>query len=472
MKILHLISQAPDFTGSGKYIQAMIRCAKAKGHENFLVAGVQDRFVMDPELIPSHRCRFVRFKGEDLPYPLPGMSDAMPYENTIFSQMSCDALAAYESVFKTTIEEAVEVFQPDIIHSHHLWLVTVMACDVAPNIPIVTTCHGTCLRQYTLCPEIRPKVGGACRRICRVIALSEFQKREIEAVHDIASDQIDVIPGGYDDTIFFLPDVNPNWSPGNSANPGNPGSPGNSSSSENPGISWKDRAFGSGKGRAFREDAVETVDETKAKTSERRVEILYAGKLCRAKGVPWLLQALGRVDAHRYPWRLHLAGSGTGEEKARCLRLAEGLGSNVVVHGPLSHTDLGALMRQCHLFVLPSFFEGLPLVLMEALACGCRVLTTALPGTREVLGQKTETDPGHLVTLIELPPLETVDRPFDKDLPLLEEQLSAALEQLMTMIMEGRHVPDAKDFHQLTLPYSWEKIFHRVEGVYRKALLN
>ena len=466
MKILHLISQAPDFTGSGKYLQAMIRCAKAKGHDNFLVAGVQDRFVLDPELIPSDRCRFVYFKGEDLPYPLPGMSDAMPYENTIFSEMSCEALDAYEAVFRRTLLDAIHQFQPDIIHSHHLWLVTVLACDVAPWLPVVTTCHGTCLRQYTLCPDIRPKVGGACRRICRVIALSEFQKREIEAVHGISPDQIDVIPGGYDDTIFFLPDVNPNWNPGKSARPGYSANP------ENPGISWKGRAFGSGKGRTFREDTVEITDEAETKTSGRRIEILYAGKLCRAKGVPWLLQALRRIDTHRYSWRLHLAGSGTGEEKAHCLRLAEGLGSNVVVHGPLSHTDLGTLMRQCDLFVLPSFFEGLPLVLMEALACGCRVLTTALPGTREVLGQKTETYPDHLVTLIELPPLETVDRPFDKDLPLLEERLSGALEKLMAMIMAERHVPDAKDFHRLTLPYSWEKIFHRVEGVYRKALLS
>lgn len=43
MRILHLLSQRPDATGSGIYVQAMLREARAKGHQNFLVAGI------DPE---------------------------------------------------------------------------------------------------------------------------------------------------------------------------------------------------------------------------------------------------------------------------------------------------------------------------------------------------------------------------------------------------------------------------------------
>ncbi|MBF0233595.1 MAG: glycosyltransferase family 4 protein [Desulfamplus sp.] len=451
MKILHLISQAPDFTGSGKYIQAMIRCAAAKGHDNFLVAGVQDGFSMDSDLISLDRCRYVHFKGEDLPYPLPGMSDAMPYENTIFSQMSCVALAAYESVFKTTIEEAIEAFQPDIIHSHHLWLVTVLACDVAPHIPIVTTCHGTCLRQYTLCPEIRPKVSPSCQRIHRVIALSAHQKQEIEAIHGISTDQIDIIPGGYDDTLFFLPDKREN---DRSAGGSDHSMEGGQKSGVKPPVTLEYRQDGSGK--------------------KRVVEMIYAGKLCRAKGLPWLLQALARIDAQGvpFPWRLHLAGSGVGEEKKQCLSLAEVLGSNVVVHGPLSHTDLGNLMRQCDLFILPSFFEGLPLVLMEALACGCRVLTTALPGTREVLGHQEESDANRLVTLIDLPTMETIDKPFDNDLPMLERLLADTLKSLISLIATESDKPDPRLFSALAGPFSWEKIFEKIEWVYEKAFFH
>jgi len=40
LKVLHLISQRPDATGSGVYVQAMLRHAAQKGHCNHLVAGI------------------------------------------------------------------------------------------------------------------------------------------------------------------------------------------------------------------------------------------------------------------------------------------------------------------------------------------------------------------------------------------------------------------------------------------------
>ena len=114
------------------------------------------------------------------------------------------------------------------------------------------------------------------------------------------------------------------------------------------------------------------------------VQLVYAGKLSRAKGVPWLLRALGSLG--HLPWRLDLVGGGSGEERDEILELAAALGDRVQLWGPQSQEELARLMGQAHLVVLPSFFEGLPLVVLEALACGCRVVTTALPGVEEVLG--------------------------------------------------------------------------------------
>ena len=65
------------------------------------------------------------------------------------------------------------------------------------------------------------------------------------------------------------------------------------------------------------------------------------------------------------------------------------------------------LLRRCHLFILPSFYEGLPLVLLEALASGCRIITTDLSGCRELLDAA---DPD-LVEFVELPVLQEIDRP-------------------------------------------------------------
>ncbi|MBF0202256.1 MAG: glycosyltransferase family 4 protein [Desulfamplus sp.] len=436
MKILHLISQAPDFTGSGKYIQAMLRCASEKGHENYLVAGVQDQFSMDTALIPEKNCRFVRFKGEDIPYPLPGMSDAMPYESTRFSKMSREDIQAYEMTFKRAIIHGINDFLPDVIHSHHLWIVSGIACEVSPSIPVVTTCHGTCLRQYVLCPDIAPGIGPSCRKITRVIALSHHHQNEIEKLHAIPRERIDVIPGGFDDTLFY---------PGEKPLP----------------LPW-------GIQRIHGTNRTDHMDNTWE--SPGYVEILYAGKLCRAKGVPWLLNALKQVDTRHFPWRLHLAGRGSGEEEKHCLDLAKTLGHRVVVHGALSHKALGEIMRKSHIFVLPSFFEGLPLVVMEALACGCRVLTTALPGTREVLGQGNSDGWKDFVTLMDLPPLETIDKPFDKDIPLLEGSLAHHLHRLIGKVMDSPDF-DPKASWELTRPYAWKTIFDRIERVYMDAIL-
>ena len=137
----------------------------------------------------------------------------------------------------------------------------------------------------------------------------------------------------------------------------------------------------------------------------------------------------------------------------------------MTVHGVLSHRELGALMRRSDIFVLPSFFEGLPLVLLEALACGCSIITTDLPGARELFGQS----PPRMVRMVALPPLETVDRPFKADEPLLERRLADALREGVADVVACLE-PDMDYVRRVTEPYGWRGIFARVEEVYRSAL--
>lgn len=418
MKILHIISQAPDFTGSGKFIQQIILQARAKGHQNFLVAGVQPGCGIPGELISKERSVFVRFGGEDLDFPIPGMSDAMPYESTVFSRMTAAELSAYQLVFQEKIKQALERFRPEIIHSHHLWMVSALARELAPDLPMVTTCHGTCLRQHEFCPDISQTIKPSLQKINRIMALSNSQKREImdllwlpgdqtldqisDKTQDETLDRVPVMAGGYDHTLFQ-------------------------------------------KGN---------------KPMGPPVELVYAGKLCRAKGVPWLLKSLGKIE--EMPFRLHLAGSGTGVEKQTCLDLAQVLGAKVIYHGPLSHGDLARLMGRCHLFVLPSFFEGVPLVLMEALACGCRLLTTDLPGVRDLLSPAE----GRMIRFFNLPPLKNRDTPHEPDEPDLEERLAMTLKGVITEILDAPE-PDADLIDARSRPYTWDKVFARIESVYK-----
>jgi glycosyltransferase involved in cell wall biosynthesis len=239
----------------------------------------------------------------------------------------------------------------------------------------------------------------------RVIALTNDQKTEISRLYGIPSNKIVVIGGGYDESIFTR------------------------------------------------------VPKSAAGT----VHILYAGKFNRSKGLPWLLRSLAKIKNH--DWHLHMAGSGDGPEFKNCLDLAEELDRRVTNHGYVTHQRLSELMKMAHVQVLPSFFEGLPLVLFEGLASGCRIITTNLSGFKEIFGNANS----DTINLIQLPPLETIDRPYQKDETQLENELCKSI---LNMIAAVKKSPDFDD-HQaekIASNYTWSRVFERTLSVYNDAL--
>jgi glycosyltransferase involved in cell wall biosynthesis len=405
MKILHLISQHPESTGSGFYLQNIIRQATVAGHQNFLVAGVSGSRLPQLDCIKTLSCRFVHFDQGLLDYAIPGMSDVMPYPSSTFATLSPAQIDTYEQVFGEVIEHAVDYFSPDIIHSHHLWLVSAVARKLTPTIPMVTSCHSTDLRQFLQCPLLRDRVLPHCQKIDRVLALGGSQAGKIKQLYSISSQKIDIVGGGYDENLFTL----------------------------------------------------------QQKDKSPQVQVIYAGKLSFAKGVDVLLrtvQSLKGTGMH-----LHLAGSGTGEEEKYCLELAADAGAFVTVHGRISQQKLARLMGSCHVFVLPSFYEGLPLVLLEALASGCRILTTDLPGCLELLD---DADPD-LVEFIQLPVMKQIDRPKPEDLSIVEKRLREAINSMVARVLVSPS-PDPEKIQKITSKFGWESVFRKINLTYEQVL--
>ena len=113
--------------------------------------------------------------------------------------------------------------------------------------------------------------------------------------------------------------------------------------------------------------------------------ICYVGRISPEKGLIHLLRAYKHV-AIEYPQsRLWIAGNGPDEEAMRAEAVRLSLGRNVRFLGWIPHGLLPDLLAAVDVVVIPSLSEGLPRVLIEALAMSKPVIASAVGGIKEVL---------------------------------------------------------------------------------------
>lgn len=110
------------------------------------------------------------------------------------------------------------------------------------------------------------------------------------------------------------------------------------------------------------------------------LRVLFAGRLAVQKNVPRFLHALQHVEA---PVQVRIAGD--GEDREQLERLAAQVPHPVAFLGRLDQAALRQEMEKADAFVMTSDREGMPLVAMEAMAMGLPVLSTDVPGSRELV---------------------------------------------------------------------------------------
>ena len=113
---------------------------------------------------------------------------------------------------------------------------------------------------------------------------------------------------------------------------------------------------------------------------------LMIAPLDRRKGVVEYCQAAAELRARAPNTRFLLAGRpGAGSLGLRLESLSQ-LGAAVEYVGTPS--DVGALLKRCHIFVYPSHGEGMPQPVLEAMAAGRPIITTDVPGCRETVDER------------------------------------------------------------------------------------
>lgn len=114
--------------------------------------------------------------------------------------------------------------------------------------------------------------------------------------------------------------------------------------------------------------------------------LLNVGRLVPEKSQDTLIRAFARIEDGTTPSHLLIAGGGPLRQPLADLVASLGLGGRVTLLGP--RDDVPALLNAADAFALSSNIEGLPMVLVEALATGCPVVSTDAPGVAEVLGNQ------------------------------------------------------------------------------------
>lgn len=390
MRILSVTAQKPDSTGSGVYLAELVKEFEFQGHEQAVVAGVYKT-----DVIPfSERVKFypLYFKTNNLPFAIAGMSDEMPYESTVYGQMTPEMVDTFECEFKRKITEAVEEFNPDIIVCHHLYLVTSLVRELYPNKKVFGFCHNTDLRQMKKIPLERVFIKEQIQKLDRIFSLHEEQKEEIMKVYDVPAEKIVIAGAGYNQHVFYP-------------------------------------AEDAGDGSSYN-----LKNETKG---EKVVRLIFAGKLSEKKGVFSLIKSLDLLKemiSENITFELAMAGGYGREDEYEAIKaLAEKAPYKVEFLGRLPHKELAKEYQKSDIFVLPSFYEGLPMVVIEAMACGNKVVVTDLPGVRPWIEKNVEHAP---VVYVPMPEMKNTDEPVEESLPVFERQVAEAIMECNNIVME------------------------------------
>jgi glycosyltransferase involved in cell wall biosynthesis/GT2 family glycosyltransferase len=152
--------------------------------------------------------------------------------------------------------------------------------------------------------------------------------------------------------------------------------------------------------------------------------LVCVGRLCEQKGQLLLLEALERLAAAGVPFEMVLAGDGPLRLAIERDVIRRGLDKQVQITGWLSNEAVRQHILDARALVLPSFAEGLPVVLMEALALGRPVVSTYVAGIPELVENGVN---GWLVPAGSVEALTAV----------LREVLEAPLERLAEMGRSG-----------------------------------
>ena len=183
---------------------------------------------------------------------------------------------------------------------------------------------------------------------------------------------------------------------------------------------------------------------------EQRANVVsYVGRLHEEKGVLNLARAIPKVLAKRHDVKFVIVGEGQLEGELRSYVTTHALSQNVTFAGWIPHDELREYLVKSKLLVLPSYTEGLPHAMLEAMACGTPVLATPVGAVPEVIHDKKT---GFLV-------------PDNSPDQLAESILSALVYPYLSRIAGKAQILVQREFRYESVLKMWRDVICDAEGV-------
>lgn len=331
MKIL-LINHFPlTGSGSGVYTYNIAKSLAKLGNEVCIIFP-ENELVEANEKIKLHP---VYFNGVNngIPFNFPCFT-THPRSTKTFYELTSNELNIYKDAFRKAIEKEIRDFQPDVIHSGHIWTLSNIAGDY--NIPLVITAHGTDLIGFEKSNIYKEDCYLAYEKAQKIITISKDNKNLVDNI--FGSQKSELIPNGYDPEVFYP----------------------------------------------------EVIDKEKflkqfGITKPYKNIISFAGKFTKEKGIDTLLKALKLYENDDTITIL----AGDGELFNEMIELKNKLGiNNVVFIKNQPHNILRQLYNVANISIVPSRKEAFGLVVIEALACKTPVIGTNTGGIKEIINER------------------------------------------------------------------------------------
>ena len=176
---------------------------------------------------------------------------------------------------------------------------------------------------------------------------------------------------------------------------------------------------------------------------------LYCGQLIPRKNVAMLIDAFYMLLSEFPATRLVIVGDGPEKDRLKSSAVESGISRKVLFAGACPHDELKWWYNACDLVVLPSTSEGLPIVMLEAMACGKPMLVAAPAyGKYDPL---IDGETGLVIT------------------PVTADQLARRIKELISDAQLSSQIGDAAR-RLMAREYDWSVVATRMAGFYREVV--